>query len=471
MIFTLMHIGRYIMKKRGSDDFPFDDLAGPRKTYYDGLASPADKTPNELPGNSAGARSVPAPGYSAKDTAIPAGNVNGTDSGSTLRQPVQQNTDSGVPRRPVQQHPENGVPRRPVQQRPENGMPRQSAPQAPIRKDGYYMYPQQEMHERAPQKLSSSPVDPSASVPRPRTLNRQIQILSIIAAVMLIIVLILAYFTFFGDKKSTSGSSATAAAASVTVTDASGSAANTGTSDISVTPADTQGITATPAADNDPNSLANLPPSDEHPVIALTFDDGPSSSLTPELLTVLEEKGIHATFFMLGQMVEDADPAILQRMVSDGDELGNHSYDHSIYTGLTEDEVRSELTKTNDAIFAACGQYPTVMRPPTGGSNDTVLALSKELNLPVVDWSYQSCPEDWLKDHQTPEFISKYVIDNAANGHIVLLHDIHECTVHSISAMVDGLKAKGYRFATVSELLAAQPDGKQTGVLYYIGKY
>ena len=76
------------------------------------------------------------------------------------------------------------------------------------------------------------------------------------------------------------------------------------------------------------------------------------------------------------------------------------------------------------------------MRPPTGGSNDTVLALSKELNLPVVDWSYQSCPEDWLKDHQTPEFISKYVIDNAANGHIVLLHALYCWQLSSSAALV-----------------------------------
>ena len=87
----------------------------------------------------------------------------------------------------------------------------------------------------------------------------------------------------------------------------------------------------------------------------------------------------------------------------------------------------------------------------------------------VVNWSYQSCPEDWLKDHQTADFISNYVIDNAANGHIVLLHDIRQCTVDSIGPMIDGLRAKGYRFATVSELLATLPEGKQTGVLYCYG--
>ena len=170
-------------------------------------------------------------------------------------------------------------------------------------------------------------------------------------------------------------------------------------------------------------------------------------------------------------MVIDTKPEILKRMMADGDELGNHSYDHSIYTKLTEAQIREQLTKTNDAIFAAAGVYPTVMRPPTGGSNATVLAISKDMNLPVANWSYESCPEDWLKEHQDPAFISQYVIDNAANGHIVLLHDIHAATVDAIAAMIDGLTAKGYRFATVSELLAAQPKGEQTGILYCYGTF
>jgi len=355
----------------------------------------------------------------------------------------------------------------------------QQRPQ-PIRSSSYQQRPQsiqkpfyqQEPSEQARMNTGNTDYDYERRPPKPKTLNRQIQILTLISAVLLIVVFILGYFTFFAGKKPSSGSSATTAVTGANTAAAGGVVSVTpGSSD--TTAATAMLITATPAAavDNDPNSLANLPPSKEHPVIALTFDDGPSGTLTPQLLAVLEEKGVHVTFFMLGQMVLDADPAILKRMIADGDELGNHSYDHSIYTGLTADGIREQLTKTNDAIFAATGVYPTVMRPPTGGSNDTVLAISKEMNMPVVNWSYESCPEDWLKEHQTPEFISQYVIDNAANGHIVLLHDIHSATVESIAAMIDGLTAKGFRFATVSELLAAQPDGKQTGVLYCYGTF
>ena len=468
------------MKKRGSNDFPFNDLAGP------------SKSPRNEPGEQSDVK------YDNK-TAPKSAFTNSAESGlpqtgaDRLQIPSYQQSAQSY-QQGAQSHPQNvqSYQKSAGQQggqtfrsgaNQQNAQPSQSSvyQQSASRPVPYNAYPK-ESREQSRMNTGTPPIDYERRTPRARTLNRQIQILTAISAVLLLIVFILGYFTFFPGKKSSAGTTAsttasTAAAAVTTAMAAAGSPADgvsvtPGASDAAVSPAITP-VSASPVAavDTDPNSLANLPPSKEHPVIALTFDDGPSNTLTPKLLAVLEEKGVHVTFFMLGQMVIDADPAILTRMLADGDELGNHSYDHSIYTDLTEDQVRSELTKTNDAIFAATGVYPTVMRPPTGGSNATVLALSKEMNMPVANWSYESCPEDWLKEHQTPEFISQYVIDKAANGHIVLLHDIHSATVESIAAMIDGLKAKGFRFATVSELLAAQPGGKQTGVLYCYGTF
>jgi len=419
------------MKKRGSDDFPFDDLAGPRKSpWNDSGEQPPAAAQQRIP-------QVQNPAYQQKP---------------------QQAQNPAYQQRPQQEN-------HPVYQ------------ESVVRNAGF-SNAAQEPRDNFQMKERSLASDYERRTPRPRTLNRQIQILTLISAVLLIIVLILGYFTFFPGKKSSAGSASTTAATSSPVSAVASGLPDAGASvtlasDITSGVTSAPNISVTPVAtvNNDPNSLANLPPSKEHPVIALTFDDGPSPSLTPKLLEILEAKGVHVTFFMLGQMVIDADPAILKRMVADGDELGNHSYDHSIYTKLTEAQVREQLTKTNEAIFKAAGVYPTVMRPPTGGSNATVLALSKEMNLPVVNWSYESCPQDWLKANQTVDFISNYVINNAANGHIVLLHDIHSVTVDSISAMIDGLKAKGYRFATVSELLAAQPAGKQNGVLYCYGTF
>jgi peptidoglycan/xylan/chitin deacetylase (PgdA/CDA1 family) len=396
------------MKKRGSDDFPFDDLAGARRSFRNDSVEPTEAREDNIP----------------------------------VRQTV------------------------PFQQRATQQEASLRAKQ-PLRQD-----------ERINTGNAYIP-EYERSAPRPRTLNRQIQILSLIAAILFMIILVLIYLVFSAGNNASGATDVTTRAITTTVLTAkttsgakesqtSGTSAAGASNNTSAT-TDASGISVTPAStkSTDPNSLANLPPSKEHPVIALTFDDGPSKTLTPKLLGILEAKGVHVTFFMLGQMVIDADPAILKRMAADGDELGNHTYDHSPLNKMTADQVRSELTKTNDAIFAAAGVYPTVIRPPDGESSDTVLAVSKEMKLPVINWSWQVCPEDWLTKNQNPDYIAKFVIDNAANGRIVLLHDIHSTTVDAISAMIDGLVAKGYRFATISELLAAQPTGEKTGVLYY----
>jgi len=419
------------MKKRGSEEFPFDDLAGPRYNPRGEFTEPVDMQ-----------------------------RTNRTDNRYEVH---NQAENRPVP--PVKPRPASSVPA-PRTQNQSNSY----APQTAVRKDGYYT-PAPQARERVRTNPPQTAPEYQRGAPRRRTLNRQIQILGGISIVLLIIVLILGYFAF---RDSDNASGAATATASVTAASMSlNTSVTPAVSDSALVPTTAPGISVTPAVtvSNDPNSLSNLPPSAEHPVIALTFDDGPSASLTPGLLDTLKEKGVHATFFVLGQETLDADPALLKRMIDEGHEIGNHSYDHAIYTDLTADEIRDELKKTNDAIFAATGTYPTVMRPPTGGSNDTVLAISTEMNLACVNWSWESCPEDWLADHQTPEFISNHVITNARNGHIVLLHDIHQATVDSIAAMIDGLVAKGYRFATVSELLAAQPEGKKNGVLYYYATF
>jgi|GEM_PF-590189 len=466
------------MKNRNNDDFPFNDVAGHKHTEGN-LPSGQGGYPSKDPGEALYGREhtgyPPKPQMSSAQSSSDMSGQKRSGGDYPQSESYLKKPDLSIPQYQPQYRSEQSGSRQPsgrVQDpagRP-NVAGRSYNPGKP---DAYGGYSDQgRVPANAPQRAGGNPYG-QAAAPRPRTLNRQIQILSMIALVLFIVMCILLTMIVAGGKKKTAAADTSKAAASgvavLTLTPAAGISTLPAGSDASVTPNASSAASDTAAPDTDPNSLANLPPSAEHPVIALTFDDGPSPTYTAQLLDTLEAKGVHATFFVLGQMVLDADPALLQRMAADGNEIGNHSYDHSIYTDLTEDQIRAELTKTNDAIFAACGVTPTVMRPPTGGSNDTVLALSKEYNMAVVNWSYESCPEDWLKDHQTAEFISNYVVENAANGHIVLLHDIRQCTVDSIAAMIDGLSAKGYRFATVSELLATLPEGKQTGVLYCYG--
>ena len=213
------------------------------------------------------------------------------------------------------------------------------------------------------------------------------------------------------------------------------------------------------------------PPSADNPVIALTFDDGPSGTLTPQLLDTLKDKEVKATFFLLGSQIDANDPAIIKRMVDEGHEIANHSYTHSRFIDISEDMVKKEIEDTNNTIFQAAGVYPTCVRPPTGAQNDKILAIAESFNLPVVNWSYQSCPEDWLPENQDSVKIANYVIENGANGHIVLLHDIHEWTVNSIPSMIDGLREKGFRFATISELMYYHKDEYKPGGLYWLAEF
>lgn len=426
------------MKKRGNQDFPFNDVSSSDNRLGMELARPADQSSNDGKGNgtSKPKSNMDIPGFNN-----PSRNTSRYEDFSSLYDPPASKTT-----RPVTN--QEGIYAK--------GDPARSSRIIPPSRMNQTSYVDEDTYVK---------VRPSGK----RTLNRQIRILSIIAGVMFILCLILWGFAIWGGRKDSVPVPSAGASLSTTLQSAVGQSV-TSAAPVQSTTATTSETTqdTTTSADADPNSLANLPPSKDNPVIALTFDDGPSGELTTELLDVLKEKGVHVTFFLLGCNIPD-DPALLKRMIDEGHEIGNHSYDHSIYTDLTDEQIRSQLQKTNDLIFNAIGAYPKVMRPPTGGCNDNVLAISKEMGMATINWSWETCPEDWLADHQTPEFISNHVVTNASNGHIVLLHDIHECTVDSVSSMIDGLKAKGYRFATCSELLGTLPNGMELGKLYYYG--
>ena len=99
------------------------------------------------------------------------------------------------------------------------------------------------------------------------------------------------------------------------------------------------------------------------------------------------------------------------------------------------------------------------MRPPENSFDDTTKAVCSELGLAIISWSWQSCPEDW--NHRgEPDVISQFVIDHAANGHIILLHDTNSTTMEAMPAMIKGLKEKGFRFMTVSQLLSYAGEGE-----------
>jgi peptidoglycan/xylan/chitin deacetylase (PgdA/CDA1 family) len=186
------------------------------------------------------------------------------------------------------------------------------------------------------------------------------------------------------------------------------------------------------------------------PYIAMTFDDGPSPELTPKLLDILKARGIKATFFVVGQNAAQY-PDILKRMVAEGHEIGNHSWSHPALTKLGADGVKKQIESTNAAIEQATGQKVTVMRPPYGATSQILnRRYADQYGMKVILWSVD--PLDWK--YRNSARVSSQIIQGAHPGAIILSHDIHATTVAAMPETFDALLAKGYKFVTVSELIA-----------------
>jgi peptidoglycan/xylan/chitin deacetylase (PgdA/CDA1 family) len=186
------------------------------------------------------------------------------------------------------------------------------------------------------------------------------------------------------------------------------------------------------------------------PYIALTFDDGPSPATTPQLLDILEKRGIKVTFFVIGPNVA-AHPEIVRRELSDGDEIGNHSWTHPQLSKLSDQRVTEEITKTQEAIKNGGGYTPTLLRPPYGAITKRQREwIEKQFGLSVILWSVD--PLDW--EGPGASVISQRILSGGKPGAIILSHDIHQQTIDAMSAALDALLAKGYKFVTVSELIA-----------------
>jgi peptidoglycan-N-acetylglucosamine deacetylase len=192
--------------------------------------------------------------------------------------------------------------------------------------------------------------------------------------------------------------------------------------------------------------------------IAITFDDGPSAKLTPMLLDMLKQRKIKATFFVVGQNAAEY-PDILKRIAAEGHEIGNHSWSHPQLTRLSRSGVDAQMEKTNAAIRAAVGRDPVVMRPPYGATNATLNKhYEQDYGMKVILWSVD--PLDWK--YRNAARVEQGILSQTGPGGIILAHDIHPSTVAAMPATLDALLSKGYKFATVSELLAMQGKAAAT---------
>lgn len=190
-------------------------------------------------------------------------------------------------------------------------------------------------------------------------------------------------------------------------------------------------------------------PVEEEKLIALTFDDGPSGSNTPVLLDGLADRGVHATFFLVGSMVE-ARPELAVRLAREGHQIGIHTYDHDSaggLRGLSEEQFDAQVGKTRRLLTALTGQTEFALRPPYGFVDEGVETRAPG---PIILWSVD--PEDWK--YRDTEKVTAHILSHVQDGDIVLLHDIFPTSVEAALRVVDTLQGQGWRFVTVDELLA-----------------
>ena len=186
------------------------------------------------------------------------------------------------------------------------------------------------------------------------------------------------------------------------------------------------------------------------PYIAMTFDDGPSGPNTPRLLDLAAKKHIKLTFFLIGENAARY-PQLVQRELAEGHEVGNHSYTHPDLAKMSDAAVRSEIQKTQDAIIAASGYKPILMRPPYGAMTPKQrLWVSHDFGVKIILWEVD--PLDWKRPG--PDVVASRIIAAVRPGSIILSHDIHSQTVDAMPKVFSTLLAKGYKFVTVSELIA-----------------
>lgn len=198
------------------------------------------------------------------------------------------------------------------------------------------------------------------------------------------------------------------------------------------------------------------------PMVALTYDDGPSRDSTPRILAKLKECGGRATFFMVGNRVGKFAPTVSQ-MVEQGCEVANHTYDHTLMTKVAPEELERQLMTTNQVVAQAGGVTPVLMRPCGGATNNAGMGVAGAISMPAIMWSIDTL--DW-KTRNAESTVSA-VLDNVKDGDIILMHDLYGATADASEIIIPELIKRGYQLVTVSEL-ASYRGGMIPGKSYHM---
>jgi peptidoglycan/xylan/chitin deacetylase (PgdA/CDA1 family) len=196
----------------------------------------------------------------------------------------------------------------------------------------------------------------------------------------------------------------------------------------------------------------------EYKCIALTFDDGPSP-YTDRLLKILQDNDAKATFFEIGNKVA-ANPEGARHVVEAGMELGQHTWEHPNMTTIPPEDVPAQFSKASDAIEAATGQRPKLVRTAGGLINDQVLAEAGKQGLADINWDV--IPFDWANDANTAA--TRYMLMTQIKPNsVVLFHDTYSSTVDLVEQFIPVLKANGYHMVTVTQMLGPRAPGSSYG--------
>lgn len=197
----------------------------------------------------------------------------------------------------------------------------------------------------------------------------------------------------------------------------------------------------------------------ESPLIALTFDDGPTPGKTEQILQILAAEQIHATFFLTGQELQQH-PQLLQKILAAGHQVGNHSYSHQRMLFKTPGFIAEEIEKTDILLKEGGAPEPYFFRPPFGKKLLLLPWYLSENKRLTVTWDL--APENYSQLMQDPAKLTAFTVQQAKAGSIILLHVMYDSRSNTMKAVPDiirGLKQRGFQFVTVQELLKLQPQG------------
>lgn len=200
------------------------------------------------------------------------------------------------------------------------------------------------------------------------------------------------------------------------------------------------------------------PTEDSQKLVALTFDDGPKAATTSRLLDGLDQRGVKATFFLIGAQVEE-NQELVCRMAQSGHQIGIHTYDHVALNGLNQADFEAQVGQTRAVLTGLLGEDIYPLRPPYGTVDAQVKALA---GTPIILWSVD--PEDWHQRNVQREV--GHIVSRIQDGDIILMHDIFPESVDAALQVIDQLHHAGYSFVTVEELFACRGVTLTDGQVY-----